>query len=701
MGVQGQKPDFGGYVTKYGLVCSDGRTIKHHAFKHNDGAVVPLVWQHQHNEPKNVLGHLVLEHREDGVYARGYFNDTEQGSDAKKLVLHKDIKNLSIYANRLKQVGNDVMHGEIREGSLVLAGANPGAYIDDVYMQHGDEEILAQGEVLIYVPDEDEIVLEHESKAPASDASSESAQEDATEDPEDEAEDNLDENSSIQEIFDTLTPIQQNAVYALIGAAMEHSDEAIELPEGASVADVMNTLNPVQAEVVHALIGEALVHNQKGEDQVTHRNVFDQTAGDTRPGVPADYRSLSHADKEAIFADAKSCGSLKQAVKNYALAHGIDSIDTLFPYDQAVTDTPEFITRRMEWVNGVLTGVHKVPFARIRSWTANLTFDDARARGYIKTNVKKEQFFSTAKRVTTPQTVYKKQALERDDILDITEFDVVMWVQSELRIMLDEEIARAILVGDGRDVDDADKINTSHIRPIYGDDPLYVTNLEVDLSVSGSTADDIVDAVVTGMRFYRGSGNPVFYTTLPRLSQLLLVKDALGRRLYENKAAVAAAMGVSDIIACEALEATTGLIGIIVNLTDYALGADKGGQVSMFDFFDIDYNQYKYLLETRAAGAMTKYRGAITITEFTGAGGLLANPTAPTFVKTTGVVTIPTTAHVTYVIVASDGSEGSSLSSGAQSAIDAGATVHIRAKAASTYGFVDDQSEDWYFTRNP
>ena len=710
MGATQASPDFSGYVTKYNLLCSDGRTIKPHAFKHNDGERIPLVWNHQQNDPTNILGHLVLEHREDGVYAHGFFNDTDKGQHAKTLVVHKDVRQMSIYANRLKENGKDVMHGQIREGSLVLAGANPGAVIDNVYIEHGDGLQKVDGECVIYMSDDNEIVLQH--AAAAADApvkptaDNPDPDHDGDNDLFDKKDGGLDPNTAtVQQVFDTFTDIQKQAVYAMLEAAQ--GDDAAQhnaLPEDASVADVFATLNPIQQKTVYAVLGEALEHSdndQKGDTIVT-RNVFDQSDQSKGQGAaPADWRSLSHADKEGIFAAAERGGSLRAAVKEYAVQHGIDNIGTLFPPDQAVTDTPEFITRRMEWVAGVLGGVRKTPFARIRSWTADLTFDDARAKGYIKTNVKKEQFFSVAKRVTTPQTVYKKQKLERDDILDITEFDVVQWMQTELRLMLDEEIARAILVGDGRDVDDADKIIATNIRPILGDDSLYVTNLEVDLTSSGTSADDIVDAVVSGMRYYRGSGNPVLYTTLPYLSKLLLVKDTLGRRLYENKAALAAAMGVSDVIPCEALEATAGLIGIVVNLTDYTLGADKGGQVSMFDFFDIDYNQQKYLLETRVAGAMTKYRGAITIQEFTGAGGLIANPTAPSFVKSTGVVTIPTTAHVSYVIVdPTDGTEGSPLSSGAQSAIGAGDTVHIRAKAASTYSFVDDQNEDWYFTRD-
>jgi hypothetical protein len=665
------EPDFSGYVTKYGVKCTDGRTILAHAFKGNDSQHVPLVWQHQHNDHNNVLGHLVLTHREDGVWADGFFNDTDQGANARKLVIHKDIRALSIYANQLVQQGAHVTHGNIREGSLVLAGANPGAYIENVYVRHSDgSETEIDGEAIIYtdeelahasttVPPPKKVTPSLPPKGPMPSAGGADDDNDA---------DDLPANATVQQVVDSFTPEQQNVVYALIGQALDHSNTSPD--------------------------------DQKGDTQVS-RNVFDQT-GEQKPAGA----TLSHADAKGIFAAAHKCGSLKDAVDEYALAHGIDDISTLFPYDQAVTDTPDWISRRMEWVAGVLTGTRKTPFSRIRSWTADLTMDEARAKGYIKANMKKEEYFSVAKRITTPQTIYKKQKLDRDDILDITDFDVVQWLQTEMRVMLDEELARAVLVGDGRQIDDADKINPVNVRPILGDDELYVSTLNVDLSdaVGGpggaSSADEIVDAVVTGMRFYRGSGNPVMYTTLPYLSKMLLAKDTLGRRLYPTKVELAAALGVSGIVACEALEASVNLIGIIVNLSDYTVGADKGGAVSMFDFFDIDYNQFKYLMETRVSGAMTKYKGALVVKEFKGAGGMLANPTVPTFNTTTGVVTIPTMANVTYVTVATDNTESAALTAGAQTAIASGASVHIRAKAAATYSFADTENQDWTFTRN-
>jgi hypothetical protein len=639
------------------------------------------VWQHQHNDPENVLGHLILSHRDDGVWGDGYFNDTGPGQQAKGLVKHKDINALSIYANHLVQQGQIVTHGDIKEGSLVLSGANPGAYIENVNIQHGNDISVSEDEVVIYSGD----VLEHAGSTtvappkkvvtakpamPKPTANNPDPDHDGDNDLFDPKDGGLGPNASVADVFNTLTDQQKQVVYAMVGAAAQSDIEP----------DPNDSLN----------------HNLKG-DEVT-RNVFDQNGEDkTKPSG----NTLTHDDMKGIFAAAHKCGSLKQAAEEYALSHGIDDISVLFPYDQAVTDTPDWISRRMEWVAGVLSGTRKTPFSRIRSWTADLTLDEARAKGYVKANMKKEEYFAVARRITTPQTIYKKQKLDRDDILDITDLDVVTWLQTEMRVMLDEELARAVLVGDGREVDDSDKINPLNVRPILGDDELYVSTLQVDLSDSSSSPDEIVDSVVTGMRFYRGSGNPVMYTTLPYLSKMLLAKDTLNRRLYPTKVELSAALGISDIIPCEALEATANLIGIIVNLQDYTVGADKGGEVSMFDFFDIDYNQFKYLMETRVSGAMTKYKGALVVMEFSGAGGLLPYPTAPSFVSSTGVVTIPTTAHVTYVIVDdSDGSEGSALTAGAQSAISAGATVHIRAKAASTYSFADDQNQDWMFTRD-
>jgi HK97 family phage prohead protease len=680
------KPDFKGYVTRYGVKCTDGRTILAHAFKGDDGEQIPLVWQHQHDDPTNVLGHLILRHVDDGVRVDGFFNDTEYGKQAKALVKHKDIKALSIFANQLVQKGMDVLKGKLREGSLVMAGANPGAFIDFINLQHADGSMsVADDEAVIYNDSEIELVIEHaagtasktvappkkvaapKGNMPKPTADNPDPDGDGDNDLFDPKDGGLGPDASVKDVLETMTPQQKQVVYAMIGSLQQ------------------SATNPDNQD-------------QKGDDPVT-RNVFDQT--DAGKAGKSDEHTLTHSDIQGIFAAAHKGGSLKAAVEEYALAHGIDDISTLFPYDQAVTATPEFISRRMEWVNGVLTGTHKTPFSRIRSWTADITFQEARAKGYIKGNLKKEEFFRIARRITTPQTIYKKQKLDRDDILDITEFDVVNWLQTEMRLMLDEELARAILIGDGRDVDDADKIDTANVRPIYGDDDMYVTPVQVAQSAITTSADSIVDAVVNAMRFYRGSGNPTLFTTRIWLAKLLLIKDTLGRRIYATMEELQAALGVSNIVACEALESKPELIGLVVNLQDYTVGADKGGEVSMFDFFDIDYNQFKYLMETRVSGAMTKYRGALALTTFTGAGGLLPDPAAPTFDEVTGIGTVPDPSglHYTYVTVAEDGTQSSALTAGAQSAIAAGAYVTYRAVPASTYEFSTDNFE-WTFRRD-
>lgn len=683
-----QAADFSGYVTKYGIKCSDGKTIMAHAFKGQDGAQIPLVWMHQHNAPDNVLGHLVLQHRDQGVWCDGYFNDTDQGKNAKALVIHKDVQALSIYANQLQRQGDKVTHGMIREGSLVLAGANPGAFIANVNVQHGDgsmselddEVIIYSGEELTHasatVTEPKKVDPANKGPMPKPTADNPDPDGDGDNDLFDPADGGLGPDASIEDVLNTLTDQQKEVVYGLVGAALQQSD----------TGDVEDAEDDPTSTITH----------QKGDDPVT-RNVFDQSdAGSQSPAGT----TLSHSDMQEIFGMAHKGGSLKGAVEEWALAHGIDDISTLFPYDQAVTDTPEFISRRTEWVNGVLTGVRRTPFSRIRSWTADITFQEARAKGYIKGNLKKEEFIRIARRITTPQTIYKKQKLDRDDILDITEFDVVNWLQTEMRLMLDEELARAILIGDGRDVDDPDKIDTANVRPIYGDDEMYVTPVYVAASAITTSADAIVDGVVNAFRFYRGSGNPVMYTTRIWLAKMLLIKDTLGRRIYPTLQELSAALGVSNVIACEALEASPELIGLVVNLQDYTVGADKGGEVNMFDFFDIDYNQFKYLMETRVSGAMTRYRGALSIIEFTGT-GLLPDPTAPTFDEVTGVGTIPAFSglHLTYVTVADDGTLSSALTVGAQAAIASGAYVTYRAVPDAGYEFSTDNFQ-WTFRRD-
>ena len=566
--------DFSGWATRNNLKCSDGRTIRKDAFKDNNGQKVPLVWNHQHNEPFNVLGHALLENREEGVYAYCAFNDTEAGQNAKRLVEHGDVSALSIYANQLKQHGGDVIHGSIREVSLVLAGANPGAFIDSIIC-HGEE---SEEEAIIYTGED--ISLSH---ADNEEMKEEKPMEDTKK------VENKTDNKTVKDVFDTLTEEQKTVVYALIGQALEDAGKTDENDE----------------------------YDDEEDNNMKH-NVFDQD--EMMQG-----NALSHSDMEEIFSDAKRTGSLKEAFLAHNATYGIDQIDTLFPEPKSMNTPPEFIKRDTNWVAGVINGVHHTPFSRIKSMFANITEDEARAKGYIKGKLKKEEVFTLLKRTTTPTTIYKKQKLDRDDIIDITDFDVVAWIKSEMRMMLDEEIARAILVGDGRMTSDDDHINEANIRPIWKDDDLYT--IKTKITVSASATDDdkakaVIKAAVKSRKDYKGSGNPVLYTTEDFLTNCLLLEDTQGYRLYKSEQDVATAMRVSRIVTVPVMEnqsrtdsesKTRNLVGIIVNLNDYNVGADKGGAVNMFDDFDIDYNQQKYLMETRCSGALIKPYSAIAL----------------------------------------------------------------------------------------
>lgn len=595
------KYDFSGYATKNGLKCSDGRTILKDAFKHQDGKTVPLVWQHLHNEPINVLGHALLENREDGMYCYGKFNDTEAGKNSKALVEHGDISSLSIYANQLTEKSNNVIHGAIREVSLVLSGANPGAFIDNLSFTHSDGTTSeTSDEAIIYTG----LDLAHEDNTEPNTG--------AKEDP---------KGKTMAEIFETLNAEQKNVVYAMITHALGEKEDSGA--EGAGAAKHSND-------------------NKKG-DTTMKKNVFDKT--DQNGEVE---KTLSHADIQKIVTEAQKCGSLREAVLQHATTYGIENIDFLFPDAKTISDTPEFIKRRTEWVSGVIGGAKHSPFSRIKSLSADITLVDARAKGYIKGNMKKEEFFALAKRVTTPTTIYKKQKLDRDDIIDITDFNVVSWIKSEMRVMLDEELARAILVGDGREADDPDKINETNIRPIAKDNPFYAHQVQVPANTSGA---NLVESILRARTNYKGSGTPAFYTTESILTDLLLIKDKIGRRLYSTEGELASALRVSSIIPVEVMEGVGGdtgsLIGIMVNIRDYVLGADKGGQVGMFDDFDIDYNQYKYLMETRCSGTLTKAKSAVV---FWRANGILATPIAPTYNTVNDTITIPTVTGVNYTI---------------------------------------------------
>lgn len=554
--------DFSGWATKNDLKCSDGRTIRKDAFKECDGMTVPLVWNHDHTEAFNVLGHAELENRPEGVFTYGYLNDTEMGRHAKELVRHGDITSLSIYANKLQQVGGNVMHGVIREVSLVLAPANPGAHITDV-IEHSD--IMGDYEDGdAYIECGDAPVLRH------------------------------DEESKPEE-------------------ELKHNDEGENKMADKTLKDVIDTMNEEQKEAMYTVVGLAL-EEKTGEDEeddnVKH-NVFENDNEEN---------TLSHAEMNEILADGKRYGSLKESF----LQHGIDNIEMLFPDNKSLTTQPEFYKRDMSWVDVVMNGVHHTPFSRIKSTYADITADEARARGYVKGNVKVDEVIAVLKRTTNPTTIYKKQKLDRDDVIDITDFDVISWLKGEMRMMLNEELARAFLVGDGRSASSDDKINETNIRPIWTDDDVYTIKQLV--TVAQNATDDakakaIIRAAVKSRKDYKGSGNTVFFTTEDYVTDMLLMEDTTGRVIYDSIDKLATAMRVRRIVTSPVLEGlqrtvgstTRDLVGIIVDLSDYNVGADKGGAVNMFDDFDIDYNAQKYLIETRCSGALTKPKSAIAI----------------------------------------------------------------------------------------
>ena len=581
-----EKYDFSGWATRNNLKCSDGRVIMQDAFKDDDGQRRPLVWMHQHNDPTNVLGHAILENRKEGVYAYCKFNDTEQGQNAKLLVEHGDVTALSIFANQLTQQGSNVTHGAIREVSLVLAGANPGAFIDSV-MKHSDgsdeEAIIYTGENIAMYHSEEETVQETQEQQ------EEAAQEDES-------------------------------------ASMSHADETSDSDEK-TVADVYNSMTEEQKTVVQYMVGQALEDSVESEDNdeteggnnTMKHNVFDQE-NDTAQKENV----LSHDAMNAIIGDAKRYGSMKESFLAHAEEYGIGNIEYLFPDEKNVTNTPIFIQRDTSWVRDLMGAVHHTPFSRIKSLFADITEDDARAKGYIKGKLKKEEFFSLMKRTTTPTTIYKKQKMDRDDVIDITDFDVIAWLKTEMRMMLDEEIARAVLVGDGRLASSDDKINEQNIRPIWTDADLFT--IKAPFSVSASASDDdkakaFIRAAIKARKDYKGSGNPILFTTEDVLTDCLLLTDEMGRDLYESVEKLATKLRVRKIVTVPVMEGLTRtqdsdtftLYGIIVNPVDYNIGADKGGAINMFDDFDIDYNQQKYLIETRCSGAMIRPYSAIAV----------------------------------------------------------------------------------------
>lgn len=573
------KYDFSGWATKNDLQCSDGRTIRRDAFKDNDGQTVPLVWNHQHNDSQNILGHALLENRPEGVYAYCKFNDTPAGKNAKMLVEHGDVSALSIYANRLKQNQGNVTHGVIREVSLVLAGANPGAFIDSI-MRHGE---CSDEEAVIYTGED--LVLEHADK-------------------EDEMENDNKKEKTVQDVVDSMSEEQRNVMYALIGQALEdvkHSEDADEN----------------QNE-----------NNGEGEDNEMKHNVFENDNKKQN-------NTLSHADMERILKNAKRCGSLKEAVLAHADETGDAIYDTygiipnsdgegismLFPDYKNLNNVPEFVKRDTGWVAMVMAGVHHTPFSRIKSMFADIRADEARALGYMKGDLKKEEVFSLLKRTTDPQTIYKKQKLHRDDVVDITSFDVIAWIKAEMRMMLEEEIARAILIGDGRLADDDNKIHQQHIRSIANEDSLFAIHKDLVVPEGGEKAKEFIKTCIRARKDYKGSGEPTLFLSEEMLVEMLLLEDRNGRLIYESEQALARALRVKNIVTVPVMEGAQNLakdkniLGIIVNLKDYNVGADKGGAVAMFEDFDIDYNAQKYLIETRCSGALVKPFSAIVIEE--------------------------------------------------------------------------------------
>lgn len=605
--------DFCGWASKNDLLCSDGRTIRRGAFASDDGKKVPMVYQHQHTSIDNVLGHAILENRDEGMYAYCYLNESDTGKMAKELVRHGDICAMSIYANKLKQIGNDVVHGEIKEVSLVLAAANPGAAIESVVLEHSDGS--TEEEAIIYSGEDTQYkILSHAESSTQTSS-----------------------DKTINDILNNMSEAKKNVLYYMLAKVSETDEEAedddviedsdirhADVSGGRTIQDIFDTFTSDEKKVAFFLIGQAIkesgsmeqsdipnIDDESEENDTMKHNVFENNQ------INNDETVLSHAEIEEIFRDTKQYGTLK----NSALAHGITNIEYLFPDAKTVTPTPELIKRNDDWVSKVMGAVHRTPFSRIKSTAANLTEEDARAKGYMKGKLKKDEVFSLLKRTTEPTTIYKKQKLDRDDVVDITDFDVVAWIKSEMRMMLNEEIARAILIGDGRLTSSDDKIPEDHIRPVAFDSELYTVPIEVTVAAQATDDDKakaIIRSIIKGRKEYKGSGNPVMYTTEDVLTDMLLMEDKMGRVVYDSVTKLATALRVSEIVTVPVMEGlkdseNNAVIAVIVNLADYNVGADRGGEVNMFDDFDIDYNAMKYLIETRCSGALTKPYSALAV----------------------------------------------------------------------------------------
>lgn len=630
------KCDFSGYATKSNITCSDGRVILPEAFETSDGMKVPMVWQHDHDSPTNVLGHCELESRPDGVYCRGYFNHTDAAKAAKAAVEHGDVDSLSIYANHLQQEGNKVTHGLIREVSLVLAGANPGAKIDDIAIRHSDgsinhlsdEAIIQSGEHLAHADEPQE-------KQGSMTSTQESSGSDTTQKP--------DNDVTLQDVIDSMTDLQRRVMYWFVAMARgvnpedDSDDDSAEVSHadgssGPTIQEVYDSMNDDQKTAVQIVVGLAKEaasdddddsddSDEEGDTEMAHSNIFEKN-GDM-DAMDKNVYALEHSDVvPTIFSEISSGsfgGSLKKAVIQHAQDYGIQNIDLLFPDAKTIRNTPDFYKRRSEWVNTVLNGTTHIPFSRIKSLVADITGEEARARGYTldrdHNNRKTDEIFSLLRRVTLPQTVYKKQKLDRDDIVDIVDFDVIAWMKQEMRIQLDEEIGRCVLIGDGRSAESLDKVRTDSVRPIAFDDDLYT--IKVTLPADQNQA-QLVDAIMQSQVDYQGTGNPVLLATPQFVAALMVDRDKIQRRFYANRQELADAMGVSGIVDVPVMSNTTDSNGnilraIVVNLRDYTIGADRGGEVSMFDDFDIDFNQNKYLIETRVSGALTLPKSAIAV----------------------------------------------------------------------------------------
>lgn len=674
--------DFSGYATRADIRCSDGRTITPDAFKHQDKIEVPLVWQHNHDSPQNVLGHAILEHRDAshpdgaGIYCYGFFNDTEAGQTTKALVIHKDVKALSIYANGLVEKAKSVLHGAIREVSVVLSGANPGAFIDNIRLQHSadpedvdvleDQAIIYTGLEIEHTAADDTQVVEH-------------AEED-------------DNSETLQDIYDGMTDKEKEVVHFMIGAALEQagggvadtSDQGVQhSADGDDTSDVDDNHDTDDTDDT---TDEGDLMHKEGDNM--SRNIFDQSGG-SMTGIDTSKR-LTHDQLSAIVTSAKKSGSFKEAVLEHAATYGVDNIELLFPDATALQTTPEFISRRMEWVASVLNGTKHTPFAAVKSLFADITKEEARAKGYIKGNRKEEEVFSLLSRSVRPATIIKKQKLDRDDMLDITDINVVAWLKAEMRLMIEEELARAILVGDNRPANHVDKVKDPMgaidgvgIRSVLHDDDLFAIKKELPSNVDSRTA---VREIVRAMDEYRGSGSPTMYISRAGLTDLMLEEDRFGRPLYANRGELADKIGVGNIVTIDLLTEYQGLYCIIVSLADYSVGTNRGGELTSFEDFDIDFNQYKYLQETRLSGGLTRPFSAIVVRR---ALGTLATAAAPSFDGDTNVITIPNTTGVVYTI------DGVEQPAGATDPITE--PTEVRAEAADGYYLATGTTRSWTY----